>query len=122
MKIQAGVALSALLAALVLLAWSSGARAHTHLEKSVPANGAVLNAAPENIVLTFAEPARLTALSLRKNSEPAQKLAPLPSATARELTVALPRLTPGKYVVSWRVLSEDGHVMPGDLSFTIAAQ
>src|SRR5581483_12053170 len=102
MKIKAAFALSALCAALMLLGWSNSARAHTHLEKSVPANGSVLTTAPENIVLTFAEPARLTALSLRKNSEPAQKLAPLPSATARELTVALPRLTPGKYVVSWR--------------------
>lgn len=109
----------AVLGVLALLGWSRDARSHTHLEKSVPANGSILSAAPQSIVLTFAEPARLTALSLQKGSEPAQKLSPLPSAAARELSVAAPRLTPGKYVLSWRVVSDDGHVMPGRLSFTI---
>ena len=114
--------LTALVALLSLVGWSSNAFAHTHLQKSVPANGSVLSTAPENFVLTFAEPARLTALSLQKGSETPQKLTPLPSAAAREMSIPAPRLTPGKYVLSWRVVSDDGHVMPGKLSFTITGQ
>lgn len=119
---RAGAGLAKALCALAVLAWGAGALAHTHLEKSVPADGSVLKASPPNIVLTFAEPARLTALSLQKDAGPAQKLAPLPGASARELSVPVPQLAPGKYVVSWRVVSDDGHVMPGRLSFTIAAR
>ncbi|HET9391529.1 MAG TPA: copper resistance CopC family protein [Steroidobacteraceae bacterium] len=115
-------AFPALVALLTLLGWSSSAFTHTHLEKSVPANGSVLSTAPENFVLTFAEPARLTALSLQKGSETPQKLTPLPSAAAKEMSIPAPRLTPGKYVLSWRVVSDDGHVMPGKLSFTITGQ
>jgi methionine-rich copper-binding protein CopC len=122
MKVAAAFAVSSVFAVLGLLAVPSAALAHTHLESSVPANGSVLKTPPQAIVLTFAEAARLTALSLQKDNEPAQKLSPLPSAAARELSVPVPRLTPGKYVVSWRVLSDDGHVMPGKLSFTIAGQ
>ena len=121
-SISAAGGLTRTIGALALLAWSAGALAHTHLEKSLPADGSVLKASPPNIVLTFAEPARLTALSLQKGTEPLQKLAPLPSASARELSVPVPQLTPGKYVVSWRVVSDDGHVMSGTLHFTLAAE
>lgn len=118
----ASLTICALFAAFSLLGGGRQALAHTHLEKSVPANGSVLQAPPESIVLTFAEAARLTALSLQKGSEPAQKLSPLPTAAGRVLSVPVPHLTPGKYVLSWRVVSDDGHVMPGKLSFTITGQ
>ena len=115
-------AFTALVAVLTVLGWSSDAFAHTHLEKSVPANGSVLSITPENFVLTFAEPARLTALSLQKGSETPRKLAPLPEAAAKEISIPAPRLMPGQYVLSWRVVSDDGHVMPGKLSFTVTGQ
>jgi methionine-rich copper-binding protein CopC len=34
--------------------------------------------------------------------------------------VALPRLAPGRYVLSWRVVGRDGHVVPGELHFTLS--
>jgi methionine-rich copper-binding protein CopC len=106
--------------ALILMGCGALAFAHVHLLKSVPANGATVTQAPANFVLTFAGPAKLTALSLQKDSGPAQKLGPLPAGAAAEITIPAPQLQTGKYVLTWRVLSGDGHVMPGTLSFTVA--
>jgi copper resistance protein C len=33
--------------------------------------------------------------------------------------VPLPRLAPGRYTLSWRVVGEDSHVVPGTLHFTV---
>jgi methionine-rich copper-binding protein CopC len=109
-----------LVCALALLACGAAAFAHTHLTKSVPADGSTVTVSPPKFVLTFAEPARLTALSIQKDSEPAKRLAPLPAAAAAEISVTAPRLAAGKYVLAWRALSDDGHVMPGKISFTVA--
>ena len=106
--------------ALVLLGISGLVLAHTHLVKSDPADGATVKQAPAKFVLTFAEPAKLTMLSLQKDAEPAQKLTPLPTTAAAEISIAAPSLKSGKYVLSWRALSDDGHVMPGKLSFTVS--
>ena len=97
------------------------AMAHTHLEKSVPADGSSLREAPPKFVLTFAKPARLTALSLQKDAEPARKLTPLPPAASSEISIPAPPLTAGHYTLSWRAMSDDGHVMPGKITFTITA-
>lgn len=104
---------------LPLLLCGALAFAHAHLQKSVPADGSVVATMPPNFVLTFAEPARLTALTLQKGSEPDRKLGPLPGAPAPEFSIPAPRLAPGLYVVRWRVVSDDGHVMSGKIAFTV---
>ena len=114
------VASKALFLSLLLSGASSYAVAHTHLQKSDPADGSTLQAPPTEFVLSFSEAARLTVLSLQKAAGPAQKLTPLPTAAARQITIPAPHLAPGTYTLSWRVLSDDGHVMPGKLTFTIA--
>lgn len=105
---------------LVLMTVSALTVAHTHLVKAVPADGSTLHAPPPKFVLIFAEPAKLTTLSLRKDAEPAKKLGPLPEAPAAEISIPAPSLAAGKYVLSWRAVSDDGHVMPGKVTFTIA--
>jgi methionine-rich copper-binding protein CopC len=100
--------------------WCVLAQAHTHLQKSTPAEGSVLMSSPPDIVLKFSEAARLTAAWIQKGTEPKQKLIPLPEKAANEVTVAVPALTPGSYIVSWRAVSADGHVMPGQIHFTIS--
>jgi copper transport protein len=107
------------LAALTLMGCATVAFAHTHLKKAVPAQGSELSASPPNFVLTFGEPAKLTALWLQKGTEPKQKVGPLPAASAAQITIPAPQLTTGTYVLSWRVVADDGHVMPGKLTFTV---
>jgi methionine-rich copper-binding protein CopC len=110
-----------LLSGLALVALGVTANAHAHLQKSSPADNSVITASPSNLVLNFSEAARLTALAIQKDSEPPQNLKPLPTAAAQQISVPLPPLTSGTYSVSWRVLSDDGHVMAGALHFTLAA-
>ena len=106
---------------LLLMAGSTLALAHTHLVKAVPADGSTVTASPPKFVLTFAEPAKLTTLSVQKDAEPAKKIAPLPTSASAEISVAAPPLAAGKYTLSWRAVSDDGHVMPGKISFTVIA-
>jgi methionine-rich copper-binding protein CopC len=94
------------------------AHAHAHLTAAVPAEGSA-GKAPEQIVLTFSEAARITALTLQRQGEEPRKLTPLPMEKAARITVPLPKLSPGSYTLSWRVLGEDGHVVPGTLHFTV---
>jgi methionine-rich copper-binding protein CopC len=106
---------------LALLMFGVAASAHAHLQKSSPADNSVITTSPSNLVLNLSEPARLTALSIQKGSEPKQDIKPLPTAAAQQVSVPLPQLTPGTYTVSWRAVSNDGHVMPGVLHFTLGA-
>jgi methionine-rich copper-binding protein CopC len=111
-----------LTAGIVLLSGAAIAAAHTHLLKSVPADGQVLATAPANVVLTFSEAARLTAAWIQKGELPRTRLSPLPEVLTGQVTLALPALTPGTYVLSWRAASADGHVMPGRIRFTVSPQ
>ena len=113
--------ISSLLSGVALITFAVTADAHAQLQKSSPADNSVITTSPPNLVLNFSEAARLTALSIQKGNEPEQKLKPLPSIAAAQISVPLPQLTPGAYMVSWHVLSEDGHVMSGALHFTLSA-
>ena len=110
-----------LLLGTALLALASLAHAHAHLTSSVPADASRLSTSPPNLVLNFSEAAVLTAASIQKPGAAPRKLLPLPTRAAPQVSFALPPLAPGAYVVSWRALSADGHIMPGSVHFTIAA-
>jgi copper transport protein len=99
------------------------ALAHTELSATTPDNGAMIAEAPENLELTFSEPVRLTALSIQKDGEQKQSLGPLPTDTTAMFSVALPAtIDDGHYVVAWRALSEDTHVMNGEFMFSVGAE
>ena len=103
-----------------LAALAPVAMAHAHLKEAMPAEGSTVKA-PESIMLTFSEPAKLTAISIQKEGDKEQKLA-LPSAdAAAHVMVPAPKLAPGKYTVNYRVVSDDGHVMSGALHFTVSS-
>ena len=105
------------LAASILCLLAATAHAHAHLTDSDPREGSA-GKAPAQIVLTFSEAARLTAVTLSKEGTETRKLAP-PPAMGTRLTVLLPALTAGQYTLSWRVVGEDGHVTSGALHFTV---
>ena len=106
---------------LPLLFASLPAAAHSELRRSVPAAGAVLMQAPEQMELHFNERVQLTALRLfRDGSEEIS----LPRRAIRSATteiIALPPLTPGAYRAEWRIISADGHPVGGVIPFRIEA-
>lgn len=113
---------SSVLVAAALLALSAVAQAHTHLKEATPADKSVVNTAPSSVVLKFSEAAKVTALTLHKDGEAEQKLTASPDSASTQVTAALPKLSPGKYAVDYRVVSNDGHIMKGQLTFTFDPQ
>ncbi len=102
------------------------AAAHAIVLESVPARDAVLNRAPERVVLRFNSKIekRLSRTTLATGSG-----APVPVAIATDgpdadaqpdrLVVPLRPLPPGSYVLRYKVLSADGHITEGALRFTV---
>lgn len=95
------------------------AEAHATLTASTPAEGAALDAGPGELSLTFDEPVRVLALTLL--SEDGGRI-PLGAAQASDATLRVPIAAPlpkGRYLVSWRVTSLDGHVVGGSYGFAV---
>ena len=108
------------LLALPALLLAGAVAAHTHLLRSVPADGSVATAAPTQLQLGFSEAATLTALSIQRNGESAPiRLAPVSRQPAAKFTIDLPPLAAGSYVVNWRALSDDHHIASGSFRFTV---
>lgn len=108
-----------LLGGLILSLAATVALAHAHLKKAVPADGDSVSTAPANVVLTFSEPAHLTACWIQKGDGAKQKIAGLPTTPAAEISVPMPKLEPGAYVLSWIVVGDDTHVLNGQMHFTV---
>lgn len=109
--------------AAALLTFAGLAQAHTHLEKAMPADNSVLSSPPAQIMLHFSEATRLTALSVQKEGDKeAKNVSPLPKESSAALSVPIEPLAPGKYVVNWRVVGGDNHVMSGALHFTVTGK
>lgn len=104
--------------ALILSLTATVAYAHTELSSSTPADAAVVHASPEAITLQFSEPVRLTSLSI-EGVTGKQNLGSLPSSPSAEFSIEAPSLADGSYVVAWRAMSADTHVMTGEFSFTV---
>ncbi len=124
--------LRSFLFAMLLLAVAPAAFAHARLVRSVPGKGEALPRPPAQIDLWFNEllDDGFNAIEIFPASEiAAPKRASLtkekPVVDPRDrthLTMKLPPLAPGEYVVEWRVLSRDGHSAPGRFTFRIAGR
>ncbi|TPK96175.1 copper resistance protein CopC [Mesorhizobium sp. B2-4-12] len=107
--------------AFIVMVSTSQAFAHAALIKTEPADGAVLAQAPARFLLTFSEPVSPLVLTLVK---PDGTPMPLTSFRLSDQTVEIdnPRaLKSGTHVLSWRVISTDGHPVGGSLLFSIGA-
>jgi len=104
--------------ALLSLAWSAATLAHTHLVRSMPVDGADVASSPPEAVLVFAEPVTIATAKIESSEGMKSALSP-PEGAHAEVHVKLPVLAPGRYRLSWRAASADGHVMTGQISFTV---
>ena len=119
-----GRLVSGLLAALVLvamLAQPGRAFAHAALIATDPADGAVLAQSPKQFSLTFSEPVSPLVLTLVR---PDGSQLVLTSFRLNDQTVEIDNpemLKSGTHVLSWRVVSVDGHPVGGSALFSIGA-
>jgi copper transport protein len=113
--------LSATLAVLFALLFASPAAAHAELINTTPANGAQLASSPIDVQMSFTESVHLVDDGIRLIDHVGATV-PTPEPTVNGHTVTWPMpadLPEGPYVVTWRVVSSDGHPVSGAFSFGV---
>ena len=115
--------LPALIAGTVLILIASAplpATAHAELASSTPSQGATIATLPSSVKLVLSEPARKPAFVSVQNAAGNR----INSKTVRVLdseisTAVVDRTMPGKYTMAYRLVSVDGHVVTGEITFTV---
>jgi copper transport protein len=113
--------LAFILALLLALAHVSDARAHASLVRMDPADGAVLPQPPAVLTLTFNEPVSPLVVRLIGPDGKAIALRDVVTENATVTIPAPPMHERGTHVLSWRVVSADGHPVGGAGMFSIGA-
>jgi copper resistance protein C len=96
---------------------------HSFPESEAPAAGQTLNEPPSEVRIKYGAPIERLFAQLAVIDSSRQNLAqgaPTVSDDGYSLTVKLPRLKPGDYVVKWRVVGIDTHHTEGSYSFRVA--
>jgi methionine-rich copper-binding protein CopC len=94
--------------------------------KSEPSDKAVVTARPASVRLWFSAvpEMRYTSVTLKNAAGAAVELAKAhQDSTSQSLVVAEVKgtLPPGKYAVTWRTVSRDGHPVKGEFSFELTS-
>jgi copper transport protein len=115
------VALLATLAAVWSFLFASPALAHAELVSMTPANGAQLTGPPTEVRMTFTESINLVDNGIRLVDHVGAKVpTPQPTVNGRTVTWPMPPDLPeGPYIITWRVVSADGHPVSGASSFGV---
>ena len=113
--------LLAMLVLLAAIALPDRAFAHASLIKADPADGAVLAQSPTQFSLTFSEPVSPLVLTLIRPDGTPVSLTSF-RLSDQSVTIDNPQvLKSGTHVLSWRVISADGHPVGGSALFSIGA-
>lgn len=112
--------LRVLTAAAALVSVTAAAWAHAGLQSSSIEDGARLAIAPAEITLEFTAEVGLASVRLETAGGASLETGFSPVRTyAAEHTAPLPELSEGAYVLQWRALARGGHVMTGDIRFSV---
>lgn len=109
---------------LVLAAPPAPAAAHANLLETDPPEGAILNEIPTEVTLTFSEPVRLVPDRVLVVGPEGDRVdADDPHADGPVVTIPLGDGAGaiGTYLVSYRVISQDNHPVPGSMTFSVGA-
>src|SRR5213592_2913764 len=117
---RAAVAFAAV--ALIALVAAAPAGAHSFLIRSDPPAGARLARAPSTLLFFFSGPfvGGSEQVTLRRATGESVRLS-RPSGSGASIRQPLPARLHGVYVVSWRVLSDDGHISLGEFAFAVGS-
>lgn len=115
--------LRTVVAMLLAAACSTLVLAHTHLEKTEPADGAALKTAPSHVELWFNERPDLTVSKIAVSGPSgAVDVGPTHSMSDKSMMADFKgHLANGAYIVSWQAAGDDGHVSKGEFKFSIGA-
>jgi methionine-rich copper-binding protein CopC len=115
-------ALALLSAFALVLVTAAPALAHTELLSSTPADGSAVGPAPGQIALHFSEALdpRFVRIAVRGPGG-AEAAEGRPGVRGSVVTQRIDPRSSGKYTVSYRVVSADGHPVSASLAFTATA-
>lgn len=103
----------------LLLAACAGALAHAYLVESSPADGDLLKEGPQLVEVVFNEAVEVASASLMAPGGQVSRLNVEKGKRARVRIAMPPDLSEGSHLLSYRVVSDDGHVVSGSLVFSI---
>lgn len=107
------------LALLAMLIHAGAALAHASLNATLPTDGAVVEAPPQSYSLTFSEPVSPLSLRLVQPDGSAVQLDRV-AVKGNSVEIEAPAgLGRGTHVLTWRVVSADGHPVGGSVVFSI---
>lgn len=105
-----------------LFTYSATTGAHADLASSSPADGAILETAPTEVLLKFTTPIDNQLFEIDALDNEGTSIAsgePTLNSTKDELTIPLSNQTTGLVTVPYSVISKDGHPIEGTISFTV---
>ncbi|WP_342214206.1 copper resistance CopC/CopD family protein [Aminobacter anthyllidis] len=109
-----------LVSAVALFGATAAAHAHASLLRSTPVEGSVVQAGPAEVRLGFSETVTPLVIELRAPDGSAARL--MARVAGADLAIDWPASkTEGTYLLSWRVVSSDGHPVSGALTFSIGS-
>ena len=109
-------------AAIGVLMTAGPASAHAKVERTTPANGATIDGRLKVISVVFDDPVEVVPRSLVvTGSTGAPQTIGAPRVVDKHILEAplSDRLPAGRYLVGWRILSDDGHIESGSFGFTV---
>lgn len=112
--------ITALAVGLTLVTVPYAAFAHKSLSKSNIEAGSTVTELPVKLELTFAKPVGLAHVEFVKPDSNESFDIKLPRKMIKTHSIELPDLPMGAYVIKWRAVAQDGHVLNGEIAFTLA--
>jgi copper transport protein len=108
-------------------AWATMASAHASVSSTSPEAGSTLPQSPTAVSITFDQGVTVPSGAVRILNQNAERIGVqkprIGSKTGdpNTVSVAVPKLPEGAYVVSWRAVSEDGHPIRGAFTFRVGS-
>tara|TARA_B110000196_G_scaffold318805_1_gene335045 strand:- start:999 stop:1361 length:363 start_codon:yes stop_codon:yes gene_type:complete len=96
------------------------AQAHTVLSSSIPAENSVETTTPKNITLEFSTEVRLAGLSVEDGNGKNVDLGATPTTMQQKFAIPASEISPGTYLVKWRAVGADMHIVSGEFQFVVA--
>lgn len=106
--------------ALAFLALAGSALAHTAIKTSNIEAGGTYSESPKTFEFSFGKPVGLAGLELETRSGEVVVINFQPEKSQMtDYSIELPAIGIGEYVLKWRAIAKDGHVMKGQVDFSV---
>jgi copper resistance protein C len=111
-----------LVAAYVVAILVSPAHAHTGMTYSNIEAGSELVETPKTFEISFGGKVGLAAIELQTSEGDSVNFAfERPRHMGKAFSIPMPSLSPGSYILTWRAVAKDGHVMKGEMAFAVVS-